>query len=235
MLAREIAQRESLSFVTGWLEPNSRVLEVGCGAGDLAAALGAAGHCVVAIDANAERVAEARARGVDARVAAFPDFRDVAFDAVLFTHSLHHVHDLAGAVARARELLRPGGALVVEDFTWDELDAGTAAWAYARFDAERDALRFGPRAWRHAGDPLAAWREHFLEHELHGASALRAALAKHFTPVSDAPAPYFFRFVCHSLGDAKDGAALAAAFLHDERALIARGEIAALGWQLALR
>jgi SAM-dependent methyltransferase len=234
-LAREVALRESLAFVTHWLAPASRVLEVGCGAGDLAAALARAGHRVVAIDANAESVASARARGVDARHAVFPDFRDDAFDALLFTHSLHHVHDLAGAVARARELLRPGGPLVIEDFTWDELDARSATWAYAYFSARREELRAPERMWRHDGDVLATWRSHFIEHELHGASALRAALAKHFTIESSAAVPYFFRFACHSLGDAANGAGVAEGVLRDERAAVTRGELVNLGWQLVLR
>lgn len=235
MPAHEIALRESLAFVTRWLAPGARVLEVGCGAGHLAAALGAAGHRVVALDASAERVAEARARGVDARVAVLPDFRDAPFDAVLFTHSLHHVHDLAGGVARSRELLRPGGTLVVEDFTWDELSARTVAWAYATFDAQRERQRLGPDRFKPGDDPLASWRRNFVEHHLHGADALRSALAAHFAVVSEAAVPYFFRFACMTLGDAPDGAALAEAFLQDERARIAGGEIEALGWQLALR
>lgn len=238
MPAAEIALRESFAFVSRWLPPGARVLEIGCGSGALAAALGAAGHAVVALDADPERVEEARARGVDARVAEFPKFDDGAaagFDAVLFTHSLHHVHAPDAAVHRTRELLRPGGVLVVEDFTWDELPAATAAWAYAHFDAQRERLRLGPRAWRHDGDPLAAWRHHFVEHHLHGAAALRTALAARFEIASSEPVPYFFRYACMSLGDAADGREIADDFLRDERARIARGEIAALGWQIVAR
>lgn len=238
MSASEIALRESLAFALRWLPPCARVLEVGCGRGALAEALGAAGHRVVAIDADAECVAQARTRGVDARVAEFPKFEaslEAPFDAVLFTHSLHHVHALDAAVLRARELLVPGGPLVVEDFTWDELPLSTAAWAYAHFDAQRETLRLGPRAWRHNGDPLATWRAHFIEHHLHGAGALRTALAAHFEVLCSEPVPYFFRYACMSLGDAPDGCEVAERFLNDERARIARGEIAALGWQLVLR
>jgi len=238
MPASEIALRESLAFVARWLPPRARILEVGCGSGALAAALGAAGHSVVALDADAERVAEARARGVDARVAEFPKLdgaAEASFDAVLFTHSLHHVHALDAAVGRARELLRRGGTLVIEDFTWDELPAQTAAWAYAHFDAQRERLRLGPRAWRHDGDPLGTWRHHFIEHHLHGARALRTALAARFEIASSEPAPYFFRYACMSLGDAPAGREIADDFLRDECARIARGEIAALGWQVVAR
>ena len=235
MPAHAIALRESLSFISSALAPASRVLEVGCGAGQLAAALGAAGHRVVALDANPEQVAKARARGVDARVAVFPEFRDDAFDAVLFTHSLHHVRDLDGAVARARELLRPGAVLVVEDFVWDELALPTVAWAYAHYDAQRERLRLPPQLFRHEGDPVAAWRKHFVEHELHGAGTLRAALAKRFRVEAEAHAPYFYRFACMTLGDAQGGAAIADELLLAERERISRGEIQALGWQLVLR
>jgi SAM-dependent methyltransferase len=239
MSASEIALRESLAFVARWLAPRSRVLEVGCGGGALAAALQAAGHRVAAIDADAEAVARARARGVDAQLAEFPKLgggaTDASFDAVLFTHSLHHVHALDAAVRRARELLARGGTLLVEDFTWDELPVQTAAWAYAHFDSLRERLRLEPRAWRHSGDPLATWRSHFLEHRLHGAATLRAALAAHFEITSSEAVPYFFRYACMSLGDAPDGRELADDFLRDERTRIAQGEIAALGWQLVAR
>ena len=236
--ASEIALRESLAFVSRWLAPSARILEVGCGGGALAAALIAAGHSLIALDADPERVAEARARGVDARVAEFPklDTGVVAgFDAVLFTHSLHHVHALDEAVRLARELLRAGGVLLIEDFTWDELPAKTAAWAYAHFDSQREKLQLGPRAWRHEGDPLATWRKHFVEHHLHGAAALRTALAAQFEIASSEPVPYFFRYACMSLGDSPGGREIAEEFLRDERARIARGEIAALGWQIVAR
>ena len=238
MPSDEIALRESLAFISRWLAPRARVLEIGCGKGALAAALGAAGHSVLAIDADGECVAAARARGVDARVAEFPKLEDASagsFDAVLFTHSLHHVHALADAIRRTRDLLKTGGTLLIEDFTWDELPAQTAAWAYAHFDAQREKLRLGPRAWRHGGDPLAAWRAHFIEHHLHGAGALRSGLAAHFEILSSEPVPYFYRYACMSLADAPEGRELAEEFLQGERARIARGEIAALGWQIALR
>jgi SAM-dependent methyltransferase len=235
MLAHQIALRESLAFVSRWLPAAAHVLEVGCGAGQLAAALSQSGHRVVALDSNAERVAEARARGVDARVATFPEFQGEPFDAVLFTHSLHHVRELGSAVRRARELLKTTGTLVIEDFVWDELGAGTLAWAYAAFGAQRERLRVPPRAFRLEGDPVEAWRKNFVEHGLHRAGALRAALAGEFDVFHEARAPYFYRFACAFLGDAPDGAEIAEAFRRDERQRIARGEIEPLGWQMVLR
>ena len=62
-----------------------RVLDVPCGTGRHAAALGARGYAVVGVDLDPDVVAEARAAGVDARVG---DMRDLSnlpadFDAVV--------------------------------------------------------------------------------------------------------------------------------------------------------
>ena len=84
-----LATSLTLQFVTAHVPLNARLLEVGCGDGELAAALQRAGHRVVAIDSDAESEVRARTRGVDARHADFGD-RNVALpgvDAVPFTRS----------------------------------------------------------------------------------------------------------------------------------------------------
>jgi 2-polyprenyl-3-methyl-5-hydroxy-6-metoxy-1,4-benzoquinol methylase len=74
--------RYSLAFVREALPDRARrLLEVGCGDGALAAMLAADGFEVVAIDAAEDAVARARARGVDARLAEWPQFDAAGFDA----------------------------------------------------------------------------------------------------------------------------------------------------------
>jgi SAM-dependent methyltransferase len=89
-----------------------RVLEVGCGEGELAERIAAElGGEVVAIDQSERMVALARERGVDARagdVGQLP-FADGEFDAALAAWMLYHVSDLDPELAR---VLRPGGRLV---------------------------------------------------------------------------------------------------------------------------
>jgi SAM-dependent methyltransferase len=92
-----------------------RVLEVGCGWGELAEWLEReTGAEVVATDLSPRMVELARERGVDARVAdvcALP-FEDGAFDAAVAAWMLYHVPDLAVAVAELVRMLRTGGVLV---------------------------------------------------------------------------------------------------------------------------
>src|SRR5918998_551621 len=72
--------------------PPARVLEVGCGEGELARAMAGEGYEVVAIDPDAPE-------GPIFRRTTIEEFDDPGpFDAVVASRSLHHVHDLGGAL-----------------------------------------------------------------------------------------------------------------------------------------
>ena len=199
----------SLDFVRGALAPGARrVLEVGCGDGALAAMLATDGLEVTAIDADVEAVAEARGRGVDARLASWPDFDAGRFDALLFTRSLHHVGDLDASVAAAFAALAPEGRLIVEDFAFEEADEASLAWFRAL-----------------AG--LLAPAELAHDRDLHGARAIEDALG-----AAPAPAAYYFRYIEAAAPDRPD---LAETALAEEEAAIAAGLVRPLGrrWAVA--
>ena len=96
-------------------KPGERVLDLGCGDGTLTLLIAARGASVIGIDASADMVAAARAKGVDARqehAEHLPFERE--FDAVFSNAVLHWIKDagaVAGGVARA---LKPGGRFVGE-------------------------------------------------------------------------------------------------------------------------
>lgn len=92
----------------------SRVLEVGCGEGELAARLTAAIGDVVAADQSPRMVELTRARGVDAEVADVQQlpFPDASFDAALAAWMLYHVPDVDLGICELARVLRPGGRLV---------------------------------------------------------------------------------------------------------------------------
>jgi trans-aconitate methyltransferase len=95
--------------------PGERILDLGCGDGALTEKLVAAGAEVVAVDASAEQVAAARARGLDARVALAESLPFTAeFDAVFSNAALHWMRDASAVVASVRRALRPGGRFVAE-------------------------------------------------------------------------------------------------------------------------
>jgi SAM-dependent methyltransferase len=102
--------------------PPARVLEVGCGAGDLARGLDAARYDVVAVDPAAPAGRIFRRTTLEALEETGP------FDAAVAAYSLHHLHDLDVALDRLAALLADGGRLVLAEFGWDRVDLATAEW-----------------------------------------------------------------------------------------------------------
>jgi SAM-dependent methyltransferase len=92
-----------------------RVLDVGCGRGDLGETLVRAGWRVTGIDPSPEACAVAARRGIDARVGtpATLDLEPGAYDAVSFQHSLEHVSDPLAALRSVAAALRPGGLVLI--------------------------------------------------------------------------------------------------------------------------
>lgn len=231
----DIATAETAAFLLEWLgDAHCRVLEVGAGEGHVAELLGHRGHEVVAIDTDAESVARARARGVDAREARWPDFTSGPFDAVVFTRSLHHIDDLEGAVARACELVVPKGLVIVEDFAFESLDDAMVGWfrdhlrviaAATDLDAPSDS--FVARVL--AGGSAAAIHSVEPHRDLHSWTRMLDALTERSSPVDARSAPYFYRYLIRIAPDRADLAGVVGALLEAELAAAARGWILPFG------
>jgi SAM-dependent methyltransferase len=95
--------------------PPGKLLDIGCGRGDLAGAFVRHGWRVVGVDPSASACELARTRGVSALVGTLGTvaLEDGSFDGVVMTHSLEHVTDPRTELARILRLLRPGGLLVI--------------------------------------------------------------------------------------------------------------------------
>src|SRR3954464_1261137 len=105
----------------------ARVLEVGAGRGELAAALREAGYDVVAIDPAADGAPGVEPVGLATLAAAEGDS-----PAALAVVSLHHVEPLVASCERLAEVVRPGGRLVVDEFDVDRFDERAANWQAAQ-------------------------------------------------------------------------------------------------------
>ena len=134
--------------------PHVRVLEVGCGPGDLAERLrDEHGIAVKAIDTSERMVKLAKGRGVDARTAdvqALP-FDDESFDCVIAAWMLYHVEDLTRALEEIRRVLRPGGRLIAVTNSERHL---LELWQLVGLDRYEASVHAEERP----GDPRAALR-----------------------------------------------------------------------------
>lgn len=98
-------------------QPGERILDVGCGTGDLTQLIANAGAKPVGIDSSADMIISASARfpGVEFKVANAADFYfEEQFDAIFSNAALHWVRDAEGAVICMSRVLKPGGRFVVE-------------------------------------------------------------------------------------------------------------------------
>jgi demethylmenaquinone methyltransferase/2-methoxy-6-polyprenyl-1,4-benzoquinol methylase/phosphoethanolamine N-methyltransferase len=118
----------AMTIALAQIQPGERVLEVGCGTGDVAiAAYAPAGPrgSVSGIDAGPEMIAVARAKAAHAGVVV--DFRvepiealtypDATFDIVLSSLMMHHLPDdlKRQGLAQIARVLKPGGRLLIVD------------------------------------------------------------------------------------------------------------------------
>ena len=105
--------------VLDWLaaQPGERILDAGCGAGQLTSEIAAAAASVLGIDAAPSMVAQARQNfpKLDFALADLTTFHtDKPFDAVFSNAVLHWVRPPQEAANRLAAALRLGGRLVVE-------------------------------------------------------------------------------------------------------------------------
>ena len=195
-------------FVTAQLPaPPARILEVGCGSGELARETSRRGYEVVGIDPDAPE-------GAQFRKATLEDFStSELFDVVVANRSLHHIVDLQGGIDKIHSLLAPSGRLILNEFAWDRMDHATAAWyaAHVSKPGPKDASLL----------PGAFPGEWVAEHEgLHGFEAMRAEVGQRFDEELFEWTPY----VAHHYLERDDLA-------EEENRLIESGEIRAMGFR----
>jgi trans-aconitate methyltransferase len=98
-------------------QPGERILDLGCGPGQLTARIAESGATVVGIDRSEAMIAQARANYplLDLRVADATNFYvDAPVDAVFSNAVLHWVTDASGAARCIERALKPNGRLVCE-------------------------------------------------------------------------------------------------------------------------
>jgi SAM-dependent methyltransferase len=158
--------------------PPARVLEIGAGDGELAAALRDAGYDLLAIDPAGQRPGV-----IDLHLHRVDEPAD-SFDAAVAVLSLHHVEPLTGSCRRLGELVRDGGRLVVDEFDVERFDERAARWWLEQREAPSD------HDHADAATIVAELRGH-----LHSLARLREALAPWFAIGEPTPGPYLHRWL----------------------------------------
>jgi SAM-dependent methyltransferase len=236
----DVPNRETLGFLISRLPVGAKVLEVGCGEGQVACELLQRGYRVTGLDSDSEAVARAQARGVRAVVASWPKFdSSVSFDAIAFTRSLHHINPLRESIVRARELLNPNGFLLVEDFALDEVNEATVAWFVKVLRSTQGNALIKPVADQlvtellSAADVMQTWRDN-RAHDLHPFTAINQAIAAQFVVREVQSVPYFYRYLIPVLPETSEAASFLDEVFQQETTLGNSGEIMFLGRRIVV-
>ena len=231
----DVPTRETLEFLVSRIPIGAKVLEVGCGEGQIACELLQRGYRVTGLDSDSEAITRAQARGVRAVVASWPKFdRGVSFDAIAFTRSLHHINPLRESIVRARELLNPNGFLLIEDFALDDVNEATVAWFAKVLRSTQGKALINPVTDQlvtqllSATDIMQTWRDN-RAHDLHPFRAINEAIAAQFVVLETQSAPYFYRYLIPVLPETSAAASFVDEVLQQEAILGNRGEIVFLG------
>jgi 2-polyprenyl-3-methyl-5-hydroxy-6-metoxy-1,4-benzoquinol methylase len=143
--AVERNENETFELLKQYVDPGDRILDAGCGMGDMLLRL--EGYDAVGIDLSAEYVEVCHERGLQAqvgRVEKLPWPRD-HFDMVICTDVLEHVLDLNKAVRELLRVLKPGGTLIVRTPNQENLAFDTPPYEFVhlrRFDYQTFQLLF---------------------------------------------------------------------------------------------
>jgi SAM-dependent methyltransferase len=154
---RRRQQREVVRWLARLRPARGRLLDVGCGRGDLLTALRADGWRAQGVEPSAAAAETARRRfGLDVVTGTLEDadLRDDAgagplFDAVVFAGVVEHVPDPLATLRRARALLAPGGLLAVLFLPrFDSLQARLFGPRWLALDLPRHLYHFDDDSWR---------------------------------------------------------------------------------------
>jgi demethylmenaquinone methyltransferase/2-methoxy-6-polyprenyl-1,4-benzoquinol methylase len=145
-------------------QPGQRILDLAAGTGTSSEPFDRAGATVVPTDLSLGMLAVGKQRRQALSFVAGDALRlpyvDGAFDAVTISFGLRNVEDTAGALRELRRVTRPGGTLVVCEFstpTWRPFRALYSDYLVAALPRIASVVSSNPAAYQYLAESIQAW------------------------------------------------------------------------------
>ena len=147
------------------LRPGERVLDLAAGTATSSAALAQTGADVIGCDFSLGMLRVGRQAGHEgvelvAGDALHLPFRDAAFDAVTISFGLRNTQDIDQALVELRRVTRPGGRLVVCEFshpTWSPFRTAYVEYLMKALPAVASRVSSDPAAYVYLAESIRAW------------------------------------------------------------------------------
>lgn len=144
--------------------PGQRILDLAAGTGTSSGPIAAAGAFVVPTDFSLGMLRVGRRRQPHLAFVAGDGlhlpFRDGAFDAATISFGLRNLHDRAAGLAELRRVVRPGGRLVVCEFshpTWAPFRTVYTEYLMKALPAVATRVASNPEAYVYLAESIRAW------------------------------------------------------------------------------
>lgn len=144
--------------------PGLRVLDLAAGTGTSSVAIVSAGASVVAADFSLGMLRVGRSREPDLPFVAGDGlslpFADSSFDAVTISFGLRNLHDWRAGLREMARIVRPGGRLVVCEFsqpTWRPMRTAYTEYLMRALPAVARAVSSNPDAYVYLAESIRAW------------------------------------------------------------------------------
>ncbi|MBE2196514.1 MAG: class I SAM-dependent methyltransferase [Anaerolinea sp.] len=125
----------------------ARLLEVGCGTGELLRAFGDVGYQVEGIEPNQAAVKVAQQQGLSVQVGNLESvvLPPQSYQGVIMKYALEHVHSPRQALTALESALKPGGRALLWLPNVESWDAGWFKSRWRGYDAPRHLYLFSPK------------------------------------------------------------------------------------------
>lgn len=197
---------DTFDFLRKNTKEGASILEVGCGKGELAQLLQESGYKVQAVEKNPEHASLARARKIEVASIDFQNYSSPErFDCVAFTRSLHHFESMDTALQKAKDLLLPGGVLILDEFGADLIDDQAASWLFylqQTFNATKMLTHLGGfgHEVKEGESALSLWKKHhFGHHKIWDSKSIRNSVHSHFVVEQEFRVAYLYRYIVENM------------------------------------